>query len=315
MDDEWDEGRDSQSEFASDAAHTSVSLAPVSSPQAAQPQTFRPKKRLAGVLFIATCLSTWLTGSAFFATNNSLNVQAGLSYSASLMAILMFHEMGHYLQARRWNVPATLPYFIPMPMLGPFGTMGAVIVQGAGVADRRSLFDIAITGPLAGLVVAIPVTFYGISISEHLEIGEGAMVFSNPLLLEWMYAVVHEPLPPRHDMLLNPYLFAGWVGIFITGLNLIPIGQLDGGHILYTLIGRRTHVVSYAVLGTAIAYMIVSSNYSFVLMIVLLLLMGPRHPPTANDRVPLGWFRIIIGWLSLAFVFVGLTPEPLKMLS
>ena len=141
------------------------------------------------------------------------------------------------------------------------------------------------------------------------------MVFGNPLLLEWMYESIHGPLPPQHDMLLNPYLFAGWVGIFITGLNLIPIGQLDGGHLLYTLIGRSAHLVSYAILGSAVTYMVYTSNYSFALMIVLLLLMGPRHPPTADDSVPLGGFRILIGWLSLSFVIVGLTPEPLKVLS
>ncbi|MEO1996079.1 MAG: site-2 protease family protein, partial [Planctomycetaceae bacterium] len=190
-------------------------------PTPSRPQNFRPKKRTATILFICTCLSTWVTGGLFFATD-TFNAYAGLSYSASLMTILVFHEMGHYLQAQRWGVPATLPFFIPMPMIGPFGTMGAVIIQGAGVANRKSLFEIAVTGPLAGLIVAIPVTFYGICVSEHQEIGEGAMVFGNPLLLEWMYESIHGPLPPQHDMLLNPYLFAGWVGIFITGLNLIP---------------------------------------------------------------------------------------------
>jgi len=278
-----------------------------------RPRNFRPRKRFASILFVCTCLSTWLTGGYFFGAAE-FNAAAGLRYSLPLMMILVFHEMGHYLQARRYFVPATLPYFIPMPLIVPFGTMGAVIIQGAGVANRRSLFDIAITGPLAGLVVAIPVTFYGILVSEHQLIEKDAMVFGDPLLLKWMYQYVHGPLPQQHDVILNPYLFAGWVGVFITGLNLVPIGQLDGGHILYTLIGRWAHLVSYAILGSVVAYMTYTGKYSFILMIVLLLMMGPRHPPTADDTVSLGWFRVLLGWLSLMFVVIGLTPEPLKLM-
>jgi membrane-associated protease RseP (regulator of RpoE activity) len=106
-------------------------------------------------------------------------------------------------------------------------------------------------------------------------------------------------------------LFAGWVGIFITALNLIPIGQLDGGHILYTLLGRRAHTVAVSVLAFAVGYMIFTGNYSYSLMVILMLMMGPRHPPTADDSVPLGTFRIVLGWLTLGFILIGFTPTPI----
>jgi Zn-dependent protease len=227
------------------------------------------------------------------------------------MTILVAHEMGHYLQSRRYKVPATFPFFIPFP-ISPFGTMGAVIILGAGVADRKSLFDIAISGPLAGLVFAIPITLIGLS-QAHVELvnpAAGAQ-YGDPLLLKWLARLFFGPIPADHDVILNPWLFAGWVGIFITALNLIPIGQLDGGHILYTLIGRRAHRIALLLLAAAITYMIVRREFAYVVIVALLFLSGPRHPPTANDQVPLGIGRILLGWLTLAFVIIGFTPVPM----
>ncbi len=259
----------------------------------------RSRKRLALMLFLATCLSTWLAG--------------GLGYAVPLMMILLAHEMGHYLQARRYGVPASLPYFIPFPFVSPFGTMGAVIVQGA--ANRKSMFDIAISGPLAGLVLALPIAYVGVQQSEYAALPDSANVlrFGDPLILKWMYAAKHGPLPEGTDVIFNPLLFAGWVGIFITALNLIPIGQLDGGHMLYTLIGKRAHTVAMVLLWGAIAYMVYTRYYAYSLMVLLLLLMGPRHPPTTDDSVPLGPVRIVLGWLTLGFIVIGFTPVPLAM--
>lgn len=199
--------------------------------------------RTAAILFLATCLSTWVVG--------------GLTYAVPLMMILLAHEMGHYLQAKRYGVPATLPFFIPMPFT-PFGTMGAVIIQGAGYADRKALFDIAISGPLAGLVLALPITYWGLQnavIIPPEAIAPNEATFGDPLILKWMIEAVHGPLAPGEEV-GGKMLFAGWVGIFITALNLIPIGQLDGGHILYTLIGKRAHTVAIGLLFAAVAYMI-----------------------------------------------------------
>jgi Zn-dependent protease len=238
----------------------------------------------------------------------------GAIYFGALMAILIAHEMGHFLQAR-WNkVPATLPYFIPFP-ISPFGTMGAVIFQGPGSADRRKMFDIAISGPLAGLALTIPITIIGLH-QVGLQRYDPTLlepIYGSPPILAWMIEWIKGPLPPgfalRSD---NPWLFAGWVGIFITALNLVPIGQLDGGHILYTLIGRRAHAVAYLLLALALAFMYRTGEVTYGLMLVLLAISGPRHPPTADDSVPLGAGRILLGWLTLSFVIVGFTIVPIQ---
>lgn len=302
-------------------------------PAPLQRRLTRPRRAL--VLFLLTCLSTFLVG--FYGNRPVLpdweyieilsdprfgslwdHFQNGLVYSTCIIAILGAHEMGHYLQSRRYRVPASLPYFIPLP-ISPFGTMGAVIVQQGGVADRKSMFDIAISGPLAGLVFALPIAYWGTLKSNIAEIPAAAdiAVYGNPLLLKWMVNLVHGPIPEGSDIGMNPQLFAGWVGIFITGLNLIPIGQLDGGHILYCLIGRPANLVARGLFFLAAGVVACSyffgdnSFMSWWLMLLLIWMFGTRHPPTANDRIPLGPVRIVLGWLTLMFVFIGLTPTPI----
>ena len=285
------------------------------------PRTLNTRPRLVLFLFVATCLSTTYAGS-FLAdltqgmTNSQIiwtMIGSGLQFTAAVMAILIAHEMGHYLQARRYGVPATLPFFIPMP-ISPFGTMGAVILQSARSADRKVLFDIAVSGPLAGLVLTIPITLWGLQSVEIIELPENPsfpiMVYGDPLMLQWMIEWVHGPLGENETVNLNPLVFAGWVGIFITALNLLPIGQLDGGHILYTLIGRRAHLVAFGLIFAIAGYMIYTRDPAFSVLLVLLVLMGPRHPPTSDDLMPLGTGRHLLGWFTLAFLGVGLTPAP-----
>ena len=293
------------------------------------------RRRRALILFVLTCLSTFLVGFygepvfPHWAYINALwdprfgslwaHFVNGVTYSACVIGILGAHEMGHYLQARRYGVPASLPFFIPLP-ISPFGTMGAVIVQQSGVADRKSMFDIAISGPLAGLVIALPVAYFGIRMTSMYPvtgIAAGGLEYKEPLLLVWMLEAVHGPLRDGHVWTLNPMLFAGWVGFFITGLNLVPIGQLDGGHILYCLIGRKAHYVAQGLFysaACAVAYNFFfgdGSLVSWTVMLGLIWMFGTRHPPTANDRVPLGLVRIVLGWLTLMFIFIGLTPTPI----
>jgi membrane-associated protease RseP (regulator of RpoE activity) len=127
-----------------------------------------------------------------------------------------------------------------------------------------------------------------------------------------MIYAVHGPLAENQTVLVNPLLMAGWVGVFITALNLTPVGQLDGGHILYCLIGKRAHAVAWAFVIGVVAYMAITKYWVFSVMIILMVLMGVRHPPTANDHVPLGWPRVILGWLTLAFLVIGLNPRPIE---
>ncbi|MEQ9407051.1 MAG: site-2 protease family protein [Fuerstiella sp.] len=239
------------------------------------------------------------------------SVLLGCTYSIPLMAILLCHEMGHYLQAVRYHVPASFPYFIPLP-LPPLGTMGAVILQGRGVADRRTMFDIAVTGPLAGLVVTLPVLFWGICASGYTDaVMERGFEFGQPLMVSWLIEAVHGPAPAGMVFEWNGLATAGWVGIFITAMNLLPIGQLDGGHIMYTLVGRMAHWIAWGLILTAVIAMIQMRMFSYVLLLILLTLTGPRHPPTADDTVPLGTFRTCVGWATLAFLLVGFTVQPI----
>ncbi len=227
------------------------------------------------------------------------------------MTTLLAHELGHFLQARRYGVPASLPFFIPMPV-SPIGTMGAVIVMQPGRGDRRSLFDIAITGPLAGLVFALLFSVLGLHMSQVVDVNNDqfALKLGEPLLFKALAYLTFGPLNESRDVALHPIAFAGWVGIFITALNLVPIGQLDGGHILYALLLRRAHRVAQALLVGAAVAIVIGGYWGWLVMFLLLMLIGPIHPPTANDYVPLGPVRTILGWLSLLFVLIGFTPTP-----
>ncbi len=255
-------------------------------------------------LFIATCLSTWYVGENRY--------QNGFGYMLPVMLILLAHEMGHYITSIIYRVPVSPPFFIPMPFT-PLGTFGAVIVRQGGREDRKVLFDIAIAGPLAGLVVAIPVCIYGamtaVEVPHHL-VPVHEYQFIAPPFVGWIVKAVRGSWPPGVSM-ESAVLDAGWVGIFITALNLIPIGQLDGGHVLYTLIGKKAHKVATGLIVGSFLYMFLTGNPTFMLMLFLIVMMGPYHPPTANDKAPLGKFRIILGWLTLAFILVGFSPTPI----
>ena len=192
------------------------------------------------------------------------------------------------------------------------GTMGAVIMMHPGMGNRRTLFDIAITGPLAGLVPALLFCILGLHWSEMIVVdrNQPALMLGEPLLFKLLTYLTFGPLAEGQDILLHPVAFAGWVGIFITALNLMPIGQLDGGHILYSLLLRRAHSVAKGLLAAAAVAVVIFGYWGWTLMIFLLLWMGPVHPPTSNDCAPLGRGRTILGWASLPFVVIGFTPVP-----
>ncbi len=283
---------------------TSDLPADVTTPPSGSP---RPPWRLSLALFLATCASTFLIG--------------GPAYALSIMTILGAHEMGHYVQARRYGVPASLPYFIPFPLTA-FGTLGALIVMRSRNAGNRALFDLAITGPLAGIGPAILLSAIGLRLStvkllEETEQGN-YLSLGEPLIFKLLSYLTLGPLEEGTTVVLHPIAFAGWVGIFITALNLLPIGQLDGGHILYTLVPAKAHMVSKAILGIAIGAIALDAAlgwslaiWPWSLMITILLLMGVRHPPTAYGSAPINRKRRLLGWATLLFVLVGFTPTPL----
>jgi Peptidase family M50 len=286
-------------------------------PASPQPRFSFRRVGLPLVMFVLTCLSTVLAGLSVPPVTSSFPpapptvwewIFSACTYALAVLGILLFHEFGHYLQSVRYGVRTSLPYFLPMP-ISPIGTMGAVIFQDARSADRKQLFDIAISGPLAGLVVAIPVAWFGAINTIVIPQAElHGISYVDPPILKWMYQMAHPQMLPNDDVLLNPLLFAGWVGILITALNLVPIGQLDGGHLMYALLGKRAHVISATVIGIALGYMFYTGDFTFSVMLTLMVAVGWRHPPTANDRVPLGWPRVLLGWATLAFLFVGFTP-------
>ncbi|OHB65714.1 MAG: hypothetical protein A2V70_12600 [Planctomycetes bacterium RBG_13_63_9] len=260
---------------------------------------------LPAVLFVATCLSTLLVGSAME------GLARGWMYALPVMTILICHEAGHFFQARRYGVYASFPYFIPMP-IPPLGTFGAVIAMEARRGDRRALFDIGITGPLAGLVPTLVFCVVGLRLSEVVRVSSdpSELVFGAPYLFKKIAVLVLGSPGPGEYISLHPMAFAGWVGLLITSLNLVPIGQLDGGHILYGLLRTKAHLVATILLMGAAVAVLGFGYWTWTLMLCLLMLMGPVHPPTANDNVSLGVGRTILGWLTLAFIPIGFTPTP-----
>jgi Zn-dependent protease len=236
----------------------------------------------------------------------------GIAFMLSLLAILLAHEFGHFFFTMAYRVRATLPLVIPFP-ISPLGTMGAVIAMEPGKANLRQIFDIGIAGPLAGLIVAIPILWLGIAELDLTAPASGLMAIRPPPLMDWWLQMTHPDTWTPGGVIwfgqANALLMAGWTGLFFTGLNMFPVGQLDGGHITYALLGRGAHWLARGLMVLAFAYMAYSQNTLLLLMALLVMLIGTDHPPTSDDTVPLGWPRIVLGWLSLIIPLVCLTPE------
>ncbi|MHB1416104.1 MAG: site-2 protease family protein [Chloroflexota bacterium] len=209
------------------------------------------------ILFVATLISVlWMGAMNEQLPGQDLNLLDGIPFAASLLSILVAHEMGHYLMARRLGVPASLPYFIPMP-LSIFGTMGAVMQMKAPPRDKRALLAVGAAGPVAGLLVGIPVLLIGLSLSQvhAIPAGEPIIQEGNSLLYAGLKILVFGRFLPAggQDVFLHPIAWAGWAGLLVTALNLIPASQLDGGHIMYALIGERARLITWGVVVALVA--------------------------------------------------------------
>lgn len=274
---------------------------------------------LAVLLFVLTVVSTVLVGGTFSSTTGLFDLGLGLAFSAALLSILLAHELGHYLTARRLGVNVSYPFFIPMPFT-PIGTMGAFISMKAPPPDRRALLAIAIAGPVAGMLVAIPVLLLGLYLSEVTTFESIAaesqiiMVEGNSLLYAAAKILVFGRFLPdgTSDVLLHPVAWAGWVGLLVTALNLIPAGQLDGGHIFYALTNARiaritTWVVAAILLGLSFLWT------GWVVWAILIVVLGQQRAPMLNELVRLkGWQRAvaIAGMVLFLLVFM---PAPLSI--
>jgi membrane-associated protease RseP (regulator of RpoE activity) len=282
--------------------------------------------RLPLILFAATCLSTFWVGISHwlpwipFVPSPPPHLRQmlvargmdGLVYMVCLVGILLTHEMGHFLATVRYRIPASFPYFIPLP-ISPIGTMGAVIGMDGLRANRRELFDIGLAGPLAGLLLAVPIMCIGIAQLDLTHMAYGPFAVDSPLFVRIALQVIQPPGYEPGGLIyfhqLNPYFMAGWVGFLITGLNMLPVSQLDGGHVIYTLFGKRAHWVARAFMLLAIAFVAISQQWSWTLMIALVLFIGPDHPPTQDDRVPLGPVRTVLGYLAILIPVFCFTPR------
>ena len=289
---------------------TGVSEAPAEAPASSRTRT-------AVVLFVLTCASVYWVGGAEFAV--------------PFLTILVCHELGHYVAARVHGVDASLPYFLPLP-LPPIGTLGAVIGMREAIKRRAALFDIGAAGPIAGLVVALPVLAYGLYTSKVAALvpGQGLYAEGHSLLYTALLYCIKGPIPPGHDIMLNSTAFAGWAGLLVTMMNLVPVGQLDGGHVAYALFGPKQDEISASVRhalflfgGAMVGYAawearhahsagpVMMASASWLIWAMVLTAMargfGAHHPPTEDTE--LDPRRRVLAWLCLVLFALLFMPR------
>jgi membrane-associated protease RseP (regulator of RpoE activity) len=238
-------------------------------------------------------------------------IYRGLPFSLTLIGILLTHELSHYFMSRRHRVYATLPYFIPAPTL--VGTFGAVIKMRPPIPDRRSLIDIGAAGPIGGFIVAVFAVIIGLKYSDVKlveELHEGISL-GNSILFYLLSKLLIPVETDKQGILLHPIAFAGWVGLLVTSLNLLPIGQLDGGHITYALLGERHSRVSQTMIPVLIV-LGVFLWYGWLVWALLMVLMGYRHPPVVYPFIQLDRKRKLVGWLAFIIFVLTFTPVPVS---
>ena len=286
----------------------------------------RPRNRplLHLALFLLTLASTMYVGSlhyAGFATDfvqelPTISFLHGAWYSFTILAILGTHEMGHYIACRYYGVDASLPYFIPAPLLT--GTLGAVIRIRQRVPTKRMLFDIGAAGPIAGFVVAVPALFLGLSLSRVVPMPDDFVGFTlgEPLLFQFAAWLIWGSTPDGYTLNLHPVGLAAWFGLLVTAINLFPIAQLDGGHISYATLGARSTGVT---LGTTIVIIALAILVSIswvlwaLMMILMLIAFGVKHPQTLDDHIPLNNMRRWIAFGTLLIFVLCFTSAPIEV--
>ncbi|MDI6801345.1 MAG: site-2 protease family protein [Thermodesulfovibrionales bacterium] len=267
------------------------------------------------VLFIITFLTTLAAG----ALQKGINIIAephriweGLPFAGTLMTILLCHELSHYIASKKHHTKATLPYFIPAPSF--IGTFGAFIKMKSPIITRKALIDIGASGPIAGFIISVFASIIGLSMSEIVFMppaGEGALTLGDSILFSFLSKIVIGITPDKHDILLHPVAFAGWIGLFVTSLNLIPIGQLDGGHVAFAILRERHRHVSIVL----VVVLAILGFYweGWVLWAVLMLILGIKHPPVLYWESPLDPKRRLIGIMAFIIFVITFIPSPFKI--
>jgi membrane-associated protease RseP (regulator of RpoE activity) len=269
------------------------------------------------VLFLLTAVSVFFIGGArsvIVAGNEPLlvlDVREGIHLVVGLLSILLAHEMGHYLAARYHGVDVTLPFFIPFPV-GLVGTLGAFIRIRGPIPSRRALFDIGVAGPLAGALVCLPVLWLGVREATVAPLVRQAdsLFFNEPLAFQWMSQVIHGPIPDDRTLSIGSFGLAAWFGLLVTALNLMPIGQLDGGHITYALL--QSHARRISQVGSWICVALIYFGPSWILWAILVRVLGRHHPSTLNDQAPVGRSRAWVGLLALVIFVLCFVPNPME---
>jgi membrane-associated protease RseP (regulator of RpoE activity) len=280
-------------------------------------------------LFLITLATTWLVGVGHYQSFRSQfgavpvtytlrDILGGLWYSATILGILGAHEMGHYVACRLYRIDASLPYFLPF--LSLTGTLGAVIRIRAPIPSKRALFDVGVSGPIAGFLVAVPALLLGMSLSTIARLPENfsGLELGEPLLFRAVAWLVWGTPASGYTINLHPVAFAAWFGFFATALNLLPVGQLDGGHIAYAVLGRRSAYVTMATFCAILLLAVLVSPTSWIVwavaLAVMLFFFGARHPRIWDEDMPLDSSRRLVALFAVVMFVLCFTPAPIEPL-
>lgn len=269
------------------------------------------------VLFLVTVFTTTMVGS-FMEGRDPFGsfggFAAGFPFSLTIMSILGVHELAHYFAGRKWGIDVTLPYFLPAPF-PPIGTFGAVIRLKSSIPNRRALIDLGVSGPLAGFVLAVIACVVGLAMSEVVPIQgreDMALTLGESLLFKFLGRIVVGPLPEGQDIMLSSIGFAGWIGLFVTALNLMPFGQLDGGHVLFALSPRLHELIRRIRVPLLLLFGISLWSGWYVWAVLLFFLGGPHpYPDTMDQR--LGPVRTILAIAAIVVFILCIMPSPVKV--
>jgi membrane-associated protease RseP (regulator of RpoE activity) len=290
------------------------------------PRKFQDRRWLHLTLLVLTIASTTLAGAEYYAgyvsdfgrqkvTFDPLLILQGFWYSGTILLILGAHELGHYLACRYYQVDASLPFFIPMPVVLT-GTLGAFIKIREPIPTKRMLFDIGVAGPIAGFLFAVPALFIGVSMSPIAQVPPDLFGYNlgEPLLFQAAAWLMWGPVPEGYSLNLHPMAFAAWFGLLATALNLFPIGQLDGGHISYAVLGRGSTAVTICAIGVTIGLTYFSTSWLVwtFLLVAMTLAMGPRHPRTIDEDIPLDRGRVWLAAAAMVILVLCFTPNPIE---